>query len=322
MHYFNDGSDGFLYDPVYRMRVGLTPCEQRLIMHPALRRLHRIAHYGASARIVPVLHSRFMHTVGVLTLVFHFRAEDYPLRLAALLHDVGHLPFSHSAERALGLDHHLLTRQVLAEAGLNQILSDHGFEPDVILGLMEGRTPNPLVTGPAGMSLDHLDSWLRDTESLGIGQIPAHQILGRLRLNGPCVEAMDEEVAREIVRRSAADQRLFLRPRSLALDALVTAIFREAHPEVGPLLQMGDEEALDLAARQVPNLVDLLRYRPWDLEVRPDDGGEGWLAEVKRVYRSEVLLEGRPASDLLPEAAAVQAALEGLVRRYRVTVVA
>lgn len=319
MHYFNDGADGFLYDPIYRLRVGLTPCEQRLIMHPALRRLHRIAHCGASARIVPAVHSRFVHTIGVLTLVIHFRPEDFHLRLAALLHGAGHLPLSHSAERAFGQDHHHLTRQVMAEAGLNQILIDHGFDPDAIAHLMEGGTPNPLVAGSGGMSLDHLDSWLRDTEALGIGQIPAHQILGRLRLSGPYLEAEDEEVAREIVRRSAADQRLFLRPRCLALDALVTAIFREAHPDVGPLLQMGDEEALDLAEQRVPDLVEVLRRRPWALEVRPDDGGPGWLAEVKRVYRSEVLLGGLPASEVLPEAAAVNKALDGLVGRYRVT---
>jgi len=70
-------------------------------MHPALRRLQRIAHYGASARILPMTHTRFIHTVGVFTLAVHLRPEDWPLRLAALLHDVGHLPFSHSAGRAL-----------------------------------------------------------------------------------------------------------------------------------------------------------------------------------------------------------------------------
>jgi HD superfamily phosphohydrolase len=320
MHYYNDGSDGFLWDPLYRKRSGLTPCEQELVMHPALRRLQRVAHYGASARILPMTHTRFTHTVGVFTLAVHFRPEDWLLRLAALLHDVGHLPFSHSAERGLGIDHHELTVQVLEERGLNPILRKHGFDPAAVLALIAGQPPNPLVCGGAGLSLDHLDSWLRDTETCGVGQIPAHQLLEGLRLNGPHVEAVDEATAREVVRRVAADHRLFLKPRCLALDALVTEIFARAHPAVGPLLTMGDEEALMLAAQRVPHLVDLLRNRPWAVSIRPDDGGPGLLVTVQKLYTGQVLLHGRPVTETLPEAAAVYEALERLKQRYRVII--
>ncbi len=319
MHYYNDGSDGFVYDPLYRRRTGLTPCEQKILMSPVLRRLQRIAHYGAAARILPMTHTRFTHTVGVYTLAAHFCPEDWNLRLAALLHDVGHLPFSHSAERALGLDHHQLTVRVLEEQGINQMLREHGFDPAVILATIEGAPPNPLVCGPDGMSLDHIDSWLRDTETAGIGQIPAWQLLDQLRLHGHRLEAVDLDAAREVVRRVAADHRLFCKPRCLALDALITRIFSEAHPDVAPLLRMGDEEALQLAAATVPHLVEILKDRPWAVDVRPDDGGDGALIEVKKLYTGQILVGGRPVAEVLPEAAAVYADLERLKRAYRVS---
>ncbi|MFZ5827550.1 MAG: HD domain-containing protein [Bacillota bacterium] len=319
MHYYNDGADGFVWEPLYRKRSGLTPCEQEIVMHPALRRLQRIAHYGGSARILPMTHTRFTHTIGVFTLAVHFCPEDWLLRLAALLHDVGHLPFSHSAERGLGADHHELTVRVLEESGLNAILRKHGFDPAAVLAVIEGRPPNPLVCGADRLSLDHLDSWLRDTETCAMGQIPAHQLLDGLRLNGPYVEAIDERTAREVVRRVAADHRLFLKPRCLAMDTLVTEIFAQAHPAVDPLLKMGDEEALTLAAERVPHLVELLRDRPWAVEIRPDDGGPGLLVTVRKLYTGQILLNGRPVAEAMPEAAAVYEALERLKQSYRVT---
>jgi HD superfamily phosphohydrolase len=49
MQFFNHGGTGCIWEPLYRLRVDLTPCEQAVIQHPAFRRLQGIAHYGASA---------------------------------------------------------------------------------------------------------------------------------------------------------------------------------------------------------------------------------------------------------------------------------
>jgi uncharacterized protein len=318
MHYYNDGSDGFVYDPLFRMRTGLTPCEQAVVMHPALRRLQRTAHHGAAARILPMTHTRFTHSLGVFGLAVHFRPTDWVLRVAALLLDAGHLPFSTAAERGLGVDHHELLTQALQRSGLGDLLRRHGFDPADVLGVIEGDPPNPLACGGGGMSLDQLDSWLRDTEALGAGSIPPHLVLERLSLHGPFLEAADGETAREIVRRVAADHRQLHNPRCLALDALVTQIFAQAHPDVEALLDLGDEEALDLAAGTVPDLVDRLRNRPWSVSIRPDDGGPGWPVAVTKICSGQILLGGRPVSEALPGAAAVYASLEKLQQSYKV----
>ena len=173
MHYYNDGADGFLWEPLYRKRSGLTPCEQEIVMHPALRRLQRIAHYGGSARILPMTHTRFTHTIGVFTLAVHFCPEDWLLRLAALLHDVGHLPFSHSAERGLGVDHHELTVRVLEESGLNAILRKHGFDPAAVLAVIEGRPPKVFLNkGAFYFSFQPLI----DVNPIGIQEFDEHNV--------------------------------------------------------------------------------------------------------------------------------------------------
>lgn len=82
MRYYNDGAAGALWEPLYRRRVELTPCEQILLTSPALRRLQAIGHYGAAARILPLNHTRYMHTLGVFTLAAYFRPDDQVLRAA------------------------------------------------------------------------------------------------------------------------------------------------------------------------------------------------------------------------------------------------
>jgi len=100
-------------DPVWGL-IELYPHEAALMVTPLMRRLHNIrqtafafyAHPGAS-------HDRYLHSLGVMhqatEMWYHLRRyhpeqleEHGPhfflLRLAALLHDVGHGPFSHSSE--------------------------------------------------------------------------------------------------------------------------------------------------------------------------------------------------------------------------------
>jgi HD superfamily phosphohydrolase len=284
MQFFNHGGNGYIWEPLYRLRVSLTRCEQ---------------------------------AAPVFTLVAHHCPTDRGLRLAALLHDVVHAPFSHSVERALGLDHHLLMKQVIGDFGLGDFLAHCGFDPEEIVGLIEGAPANPLVNGGEGMSLDHLDSWLRDSQTCGFGEIPAHLLLERLRLNGNVVEAVDEEAAWDLVRRMTTDHALFLQPEALGLDALAGEIIRRAGLSGTEMLQFGDAQALERASGLA--LVEILRERPWSLSVRPDDGGDGVLVTVKRLYLSQPWMAGRPVGEVLPAAAVMFEALGELRRGYRAT---
>ena len=136
-----DGKRKAIKDSVWGM-MEFNAGAMRLIDLPILQRLRRIHQLGFSSLTYPSAeHSRFIHSVGMAHVVRRFaealdrdhedlgaqlaRGISYatteelaPLRAdelthAALLHDVGHLPFSHASENALelGPDQIYLRRQ-------------------------------------------------------------------------------------------------------------------------------------------------------------------------------------------------------------------
>lgn len=104
-------------DPIYGA-IGVTPSEERVVDDRFVQRLRHIKQVGFSELAFPgAVHSRYNHSIGVMHLAarafdsalgdFSFsspaRREELRacVRLAALLHDVGHAPFSHCTEFAM-----------------------------------------------------------------------------------------------------------------------------------------------------------------------------------------------------------------------------
>lgn len=107
-----------IYDSIHGF-IYLNEWEGRLIDSAPFQRLHYIRQLGCAYLIYPgAVHSRFEHSLGAMKLAteifeklqeketFFSDVEDVAywrqmLRLAALVHDLGHLPFSHAAEKVL-----------------------------------------------------------------------------------------------------------------------------------------------------------------------------------------------------------------------------
>ncbi len=113
-------------DPLWRIPVRLRPVEVALLCTAPLRRLYFVAHRGASSLSTVQSYSRLEHSLGVLALVAHFRPDDAPLRVAALVHDIGHLPLSHTFEGIHGLDHHAIGLRLLRADPVRPVLASHG----------------------------------------------------------------------------------------------------------------------------------------------------------------------------------------------------
>nr|WP_090891453.1 HD domain-containing protein [Evansella caseinilytica] len=104
--------NSFITEPLYP-NVSSFAWEEQLFNTRYLRRLKHLAHFCAGSLITPVVHSRFEHTVGVWKLAAYYFPNDKLVRAAAILHDIGHLPFSHAVEKTLGYNHHQLTEKYI-----------------------------------------------------------------------------------------------------------------------------------------------------------------------------------------------------------------
>lgn len=133
---------------------------------PELQRLHSIHQLGLAYLVYPgANHTRFEHSLGTFSVAGRICAalgleeeETGMVQSAALLHDVGHLPYSHTLEFVLhgqfGIDHAEISRRlirgeqaILSDAdreiigdspSIAEILEKHGLSPKEVAGLLEG----------------------------------------------------------------------------------------------------------------------------------------------------------------------------------------
>ena len=101
-------------DPIY----GFIPIDSDLILqlinHPFFQRLRRISQMGLSNLVYPgAHHTRFEHAIGAMHVmrmavnvlkqkgIEISREEIEAMKIAVLLHDIGHGPFSHASENIL-----------------------------------------------------------------------------------------------------------------------------------------------------------------------------------------------------------------------------
>ncbi len=133
--------------------IALTEMECKIEKLPVFRRLRGIKQLGLTNWIFPgAEHTRYSHSLGVMHIAdqmaskLHFTAYERQLiRLAGMLHDIGHYPLSHVGERAYKKDaavlQHSLKETVTAFA---QTLShQHDEERDILTHTLMEKSPNP-----------------------------------------------------------------------------------------------------------------------------------------------------------------------------------
>lgn len=179
-----DGAASVLWEPLWRLRTKLRPVERDLLTCSTLRRLHFVHHSGGSYLSTQHTHSRLQHTLGVFSLIAHFCPENDLLRAAALLHDVGHPPFSHALEQLDGIDHHRWTIERILSPPIADILAQHNLDPQAVLACISGESTNLLRNGNGILHTDHLDSWVRSAQVGGTLPLTTPELLARLHLRG------------------------------------------------------------------------------------------------------------------------------------------
>ena len=178
---------GFIKDPIYGY-IRLTEVEKSIIDTLAVQRLRRIRQLAGAEYVYPAAnHTRFEHVLGTMYLA-GVVAENLPVqlsskerqkvRLAALLHDVGHAPFSHLFEpllvKYLNRNHEDMSSWIIANSGLTDTISAQGFEPKELSGLAVGKLSKPekpflrqIIS--SSFDVDKMDFVVRDSYHTGAG---------------------------------------------------------------------------------------------------------------------------------------------------------
>lgn len=182
-------------DPVHN----IIPFEDRpsdrlllaLINTREFQRLRRIKQLGVSHFVFPGAdHTRFAHSIGVMSMAKQFLARLETVRgkavsedertavlAAALLHDVGHGPFSHTFEKITGENHERRTRQIITDSStevnrtlgsLAEVLDDF-FSEDIDDSVAAaGKIPRYLTQIVSSQfDADRFDYLLRDSYATG-----------------------------------------------------------------------------------------------------------------------------------------------------------
>jgi len=174
----------------------------RVLDTAAVQRMRYIRQLGHAFLVYPgATHSRFEHALGayhltrraLLALDARGELEDVApddrraVALAALLHDIGHYPFSHALEEAGFPSHEAQGVSRLGEAELRRELEAEGGSGIVaeIGALIRGRSRSPLqglISGP--LDLDKIDYLCRDSRMCGVpyGTVDVDRLLASITL--------------------------------------------------------------------------------------------------------------------------------------------
>lgn len=190
-----------LRDPIWN-NVRLDPLALDLLDTPVMQRLRYVRQLGLAFLVYPgATHSRFEHALGAFHLagvalrlleehgaLAGIAARDRAIiRAAALLHDVGHYPFSHALEE-IGVTHHeQVARPLLMEGTIADVLSRHlgNDAPGDVFALIAGRSAHPLQGLISGsIDLDKIEYLKRDATMCGVpyGEIDVDRLLNSLVL--------------------------------------------------------------------------------------------------------------------------------------------
>jgi len=228
-----------------------------LIQTREFQRLRRIKQLGGTYMAFHTgEHSRFSHSLGVYSIarkMIHglsrekvvFTEEERLLTLvAALLHDLGHGPFSHAFESIIDESHEVFTSRIIMEdTEINLILENYqlGFAKKVSEIIMK-TYPNPLIISLISSQLDadRLDYLLRDGYFTGTsyGEIDVKRILRTMRVvNGKIVYKVSGMHAIEdyLLSRYQMYWQVYLHPSARSFELIVQGMLRR----VAELLHSG-----------------------------------------------------------------------------------
>ena len=167
-----------IIDPIHDF-IRVYEHELSIIDNPIFQRLRRIRQLSGAHLTYPAAqHTRFEHSLGVMHIASQaghalnekgiLQSDDIEiLRLAGLLHDIGHGPFSHLFEEIIQekkISHEDFGKEIILNSEIGDNLSKNGFDKKLITKIAFGDSKfqylNEIISG--ALSADMMDYLLRD----------------------------------------------------------------------------------------------------------------------------------------------------------------
>lgn len=310
----------FVLDDATVERLFESPLHRELIATEAFQRLRDISFLGVIDRLFHpngrpsfIRHNRFHHSLGVALLALRYcrmagvtaRTHDL-LVAAALLHDIGHGPLSHTLEpvfaKRFGIDHHKATAAIVkGEVALGRevraVLDRHGVDPDEIVDLIMRRSTldhGHIFGGP--INVDTIDGICRANTYLHRAPVDAHPLVSVLAL-----AKVDSAGVRRLDGFWALKERVYANfiygDVCRSSDHLVAAYVDGIADRLGPDDFYLGEGAFMARAQALPRLMSILVghiHRDY-LASHGDKRPLAWAKERRFVIDTEVVLHGPQA---------------------------
>lgn len=232
-------------DPIYGFISIPDEIIFKLIDHPYFQRLRRIAQLGLTHLVYPgANHSRFQHAIGAMHLIgkaIHVlkqkgidinEKEELACKIAILLHDIGHGPFSHTLEYSIipGISH-----EDLSSIYMDRLNQEFDGKLDMALAIFRDDYPKKFLHQlvSSQLDMDRLDYLHRDGFFSGVseGTVNINRIINKLNVfeNNLAVEYNGiYSVEQFLVARRLMYWQVYLHKTSLSAEFMLIKIFERA----------------------------------------------------------------------------------------------
>ena len=188
--------DKIINDPIYGFVTLENGIITDLIDHPFFQRLRKIAQLGLSYLVYPgAHHSRFHHAIGCLHLMnkaitqlkkkghLITNEEDEALKVAILLHDIGHGPFSHALEHSIASN---ISHEHLSSLFMQKLNAQFDGKLSLAIEIFNNKHPKKFLHQlvSSQLDMDRLDYLKRDSFFSGVteGNIGTERIINMLNI--------------------------------------------------------------------------------------------------------------------------------------------
>lgn len=278
------------HDPVYG-QIELTDIQKELLKLPELQRLGWVNQLGLKNMVYRgATHKRIEHSTGVAYLA-KTMGESLDLNPSELeilsatgqLHDVAHMPFSHTLERITKKNHMeyagiIFEGQLFPERGnkptISEVLKENSINPDDIIELIDGKYTKQvylqnIIKSP--VDADQMDYLRRDALHTGhnVGAIRQSRIIKMASINGGRIVFSEKamcDLEHFLFARKSMCEAVYFHPAGVIPEVMLTKATRPVLDtfKIEEIIACTDEEFLEklkVKGAYQKEMVDRIRYR-------------------------------------------------------------